>query len=35
MEAGAIVSTVVVWALLIGGLIFCFTRMGKGGGWED
>ena len=36
MEGGAIISTVVVWLLLIGGLVFCFRRIGKGGGgWED
>jgi hypothetical protein len=35
METSAMIAAFVVWALLIGGLIFCFTRMGRGGGWED
>lgn len=36
MSAGAIISTIIIWLLLLGGLGFCFTRLGKGGGgWQD
>jgi hypothetical protein len=35
MTTGAIISTVVISLILIGGLCFCFKQMGKGGKWED
>lgn len=35
MTTGAIVSTIVMWLVFIIGLGFCFTRIGKGGKWED
>lgn len=35
MSVGAIISAVVVWAIIISGLIFCYTKIGKGGKWED
>jgi hypothetical protein len=35
MTTAAIVTTVVMWAVFIAGLVFCFTRIGKGGKWED
>jgi len=35
MTAGAIASMVIIWALFIGTLVWCFSRMGKGGAWED
>jgi hypothetical protein len=35
MNLSAIISTVVVWLIIIIGLVLCFTRLGKGGGWND
>jgi cbb3-type cytochrome oxidase subunit 3 len=36
MTSAAIGTTVFMAVVLIGGLIFCFSKMGKGGGgWED
>jgi len=35
MNAGAIVAMVLMWLIFIGGLGFCFSRLGKGGKWED
>jgi cbb3-type cytochrome oxidase subunit 3 len=35
MTTGAIVATVVMSLVFIGGLWFCFSRIGKGGSWED
>jgi hypothetical protein len=35
MTTGAIVSTIVIWLILICGLGFCFFRLGRGGEWED
>ena len=35
MTTGAIVTIIVMWVVFIGGLAFCFSRLGKGGKWED
>ncbi len=35
MLTGAIVSTIVIWLILLGGLGFCISRIGRGGEWED
>ncbi len=35
MTAGAIITTIIGWLILLGGLIFCFSRVGRGGSWED
>jgi len=35
MTTAAIITTVVMSLVFIGGLIFCFSRIGKGGKWED
>jgi len=36
MTTGAIITIVVMWAVFIGALAWCFTQIGKGGGkWED
>jgi len=36
MTGSAIGTTVFMAVILIGGLLFCFSRIGKGGGaWED
>ena len=35
MTTGAIITTVVMWLVFIGVLTWCFTRIGKGGKWED
>lgn len=35
MTTGAIVTTVVMWGIIIAVLTFCFKQMGKGGKWED
>jgi len=35
MTAGAIVATIVMWLVFISGLWFCFSRLGRGGKWED
>ncbi|MBA7484882.1 hypothetical protein ES707_20413 [subsurface metagenome] len=35
MSTGAIIATIVMWIIFIGGLSFCFSRIGKGGKWED
>ncbi len=35
MNVSAIISTVVVWLIIIVGMVLCFTRIGKGGKWED
>ncbi len=35
MTAGAIISAIVVWIILLGGLGFCISRAGRGSKWED
>ena len=35
MNAGAIITLIVMWVVFIGALGFCFSRLGKGGEWED
>jgi hypothetical protein len=35
MTAAAITSAVIGWVIIFGVLIFCFSRIGKGGKWED
>lgn len=36
MTGSAIATTVFMAVVIIGGLLFCFSRMGRGGGaWED
>ena len=35
MATAAIVTTIIMWLVFIGGLGFCFSRLGKGGKWED
>jgi hypothetical protein len=35
MSVGAILTTIIGWAIFIGVLAFLFTRVGKGGKWED
>jgi cbb3-type cytochrome oxidase subunit 3 len=35
MTTAAIVTTIIMSLVFIGGLCFCFTRIGKGGKWED
>jgi hypothetical protein len=35
MTIAAITTTIVMWAVFIGVLAWCFTRIGKGGKWED
>ncbi len=35
MTTGAIVAIIVGWLIFIVGLGFCFSRLGKGGKWED
>jgi len=35
MTTGAIISTIVIWIILLGGLGICLSRLGKGGEWED
>jgi len=35
MTAGAVISALVIWAILLGGLGFCFSRIGCSGKWED
>ncbi len=35
MTTVAIINTIIVWLFIIGGLAFCFSKLGKGGGWED
>ncbi|MCF8111491.1 MAG: MetS family NSS transporter small subunit [Desulfobacteraceae bacterium] len=35
METGAICTLIVFAIILVGGLVFCFTKTGKGGKWED
>ncbi len=36
MTNAAIGTTIFMAVIIIGGLAFCFSRMGKGGGeWED
>ncbi len=35
MTGGAIASTIIIWAIYLGILIWCITRMGKGSTWED
>lgn len=35
MAGGAIISMVIMWLVFIIGLSFCFSRIGKGGKWED
>jgi len=35
MTTGAIVTLVVMWLVFIGALTWCFSRLGRGGKWED
>jgi len=35
MTMAAIVTTIIMWLVFIGVLGFCFSRLGKGGQWED
>lgn len=35
MSAAAVVTTFVMWIVFIGVLAWCFTRVGRGGKWED
>ncbi len=35
MTTGVIIATIVMWLVFIGGLSFCFSRLGKGGWWTD
>jgi cbb3-type cytochrome oxidase subunit 3 len=35
MTTAAIVTTIIMSLVFIGGLSFCFSRLGKGGKWED
>jgi len=35
MTGGAIISAIVIALILLGGLGFCLSRLGKGGKWED
>jgi hypothetical protein len=35
MSTAAIITTIIGWLIFIGGLSFCFSRIGKGGEWED
>lgn len=35
MTTGAIISTIVIWLIFLGSLGFCFSRIGRGGEWED
>ena len=35
MTLGAIIATVVMWLVFIVALWFAFSRIGKGGKWED
>jgi len=35
MTTGAIISMILVWLVFIVGLSFCFSRVGRGGKWED
>jgi cbb3-type cytochrome oxidase subunit 3 len=35
MTTAAIVTTIVMSLVFIGGLWFCFSKIGKGGYWED
>ena len=35
MTGGAIVSAIIIALILLGGLGFCLSRLGKGSKWED
>jgi len=35
MDTGALVAMIIMWLVFIGGLGFCFSRLGKGGEWKD
>jgi hypothetical protein len=35
MSTAAIITTIVMCLVFIVGLAFCFTRIGRGGKWED
>jgi len=35
MTTAAIITTIIMWLVFIGGLGFCFSRLGKGGWWSD
>ena len=35
MTGGAIVSAIIIALILLGGLGFCLSRLGKGGKWEN
>ena len=35
MTTGAIVTLVVMGLVFIGALTWCFSRVGRGGKWED
>jgi len=35
MTTGAIITLIAMCVVFIGALGFCFSRLGKGGEWED
>ncbi len=35
LTTGALLTTIIGWAIFIGVLTFLFFRAGKGGKWED
>jgi hypothetical protein len=35
MTGGAIAAAIIGWVIIFGVLGFCFSRLGKGGNWED
>jgi len=35
MNSGAIITTIVMWLIFIGGFICFSSQRGKGGKWED
>ncbi len=35
MMPSAIATTVVFWLIFIGALVWCLSRFGRGGKWED
>jgi VIT1/CCC1 family predicted Fe2+/Mn2+ transporter len=35
MTGGAIISAIIIALILLGGLGFCLSRLGKGSKWED
>jgi len=35
MSGGAITTIIVMWVIFIGAFSFFFSKLGKGGKWED